>query len=163
MPIIVISARDREADKVAALDAGADDYLTKPFAVGELMARLRVALRRRAAIRTDDAGEQAVFESTGLRIDFVARSVRVDGRDVHLTPNEYRLLSVLVRHQGKVVTHQHLLREVWGPGSQTESHYVRVYVNQLRDKLGDTPASPRFIRTEVGVGYRFLDDVEHDD
>ncbi len=157
IPVIVISARDREADKVSALDAGADDYLTKPFGVAELMARVRVALRRRAAMLTDDAGEQTFFEFNGLRIDFVARTVHVDGRDIHLTPNEYRLLSVLVKHQGKVVTHQHLLREVWGPGSQTESHYVRVYVNQLREKLGDTPASPRFIRTEVGVGYRFLD------
>lgn len=157
VPIIVISARDREADKVAALDAGADDYLTKPFGIGELMARLRVALRRSAAGREDDAGQQAVFAFNGLQIDFLARTVSLDGADVHLTPNEYRLLGVLVRNQGRVVTHSQLLREVWGPGSQAESHYVRVYVNQLREKLNDRRGTPRFIRTEVGVGYRFLD------
>jgi len=157
VPIIIISARDREADKVAALDAGADDYLTKPFGVGELMARLRVALRRKTALNASDAREESIFEFSGLRIDFVARTVHVDGTDIHLTPNEYRLLGVLVRNQGKVVTHSHLLREVWGPGSQTESHYVRVYVNQLREKLNDKRATPRFIRTEVGVGYRFID------
>lgn len=163
VPIIIISARDREAEKISALDAGADDYLSKPFGVGELMARLRVALRRRASIKGAEPREQAVFEVHGLRVDFVARTVAVDGEGVHLTPNEYRLLGVLVRNQGKVVTHSQLLREVWGPGSQTESHYVRVYVNQLREKLNDKRATPRFIRTEVGVGYRFLGDAEHDE
>lgn len=158
VPIIVISARDREQDKIAALDAGADDYLTKPFAVGELMARVRAALRRRAMMRNRVDEEPTVFEFRGLRVDFVARTVKVDDQSVHLTPNEYRVLGVLIRNQGKVVTHHQLLREVWGPAAQAESQYVRVYVNQLREKLKDPAANPRFIVTEVGVGYRFAGD-----
>lgn len=155
VPIIIISARDREQDKIAALDAGADDYLTKPFGVGELMARIRAALRRRAVLRKEGDEELKVFEFRGLRVDLVARTVHVDNQRIHLTPNEYRVLGVLIRNQGKVVTHHQLLREVWGPGAQSESQYVRVYVNQLRDKLNDPPSDPRFIETEVGVGYRF--------
>jgi len=153
VPIIVISARGRERDKILALDAGADDYLTKPFGVGELMARLRVALRHGAARKSSQ--ERATFELRELRIDFTARRVTLSGKPVHLTPNEYRVLTVLVENEGKVVTHGQLLREVWGPGAQSESHYTRVYVNQLRDKLNDDPAAPRYIHTETGVGYRF--------
>ena len=151
-PIIIISARGREADKVSALDAGADDYLTKPFGVGELMARLRVALRHK---HRSSATPKDLYEYLDLRVDFVARSVSLAGKPLHLTPNEYRLLTVLIRNEGMVVTSHQLLQEVWGPGSQSESHYVRVYVNQLREKLGDKRTNPRFIKTEVGVGYRF--------
>lgn len=153
VPLVVLSARDQESERIAALDAGADDYVTKPFGVGELMARLRVALRHRSAAGETDASSQ--FEHADLRIDFAARTVTVAGSPVHLTPNEYRVLTVLVRNAGKVVTHQHLLREVWGPSAQAESHYLRVYVNQLREKLSDDPSKPRYIKTEVGVGYRF--------
>lgn len=151
-PIIVISARGREQDKVNALDAGADDYLTKPFGVGELMARLRVALRHGAA---NPETKQSSYSFARLKVDFVARSVTLAGKPLHLTPNEYRLLTVFIQNEGRVITHHHLLREVWGPGSQTESHYVRVYVNQLREKLGDSSASPIYIHTEPGIGYRF--------
>jgi two-component system KDP operon response regulator KdpE len=154
VPIIVISARGREQDKIDALDAGADDYLTKPFGVGELMARLRVALRRRAS-RNTDGPDQTAYELFDLRVDFIARSVRLAGKPVHLTPNEYRLLTTLIRNEGRVLTHHHLLREVWGPGAQAESHYLRVYVNQLREKLADDRDAPRYIHTEVGIGYRF--------
>ncbi len=152
VPIIIISARGREQDKITALDSGADDYLTKPFGVGELMARLRVAMRHRT--KSNQGQDSSVFILDDLKIDFAVRLVTISGQPVHLTPNEYRLLSVLAQNEGKVVTHQHLLREVWGPGSQTESHYVRVYVNQLRDKLNDKSVAPKYIWTEVGIGYR---------
>lgn len=152
VPVIVVSARGREQDKVAALDAGADDYLTKPFGVGELLARVRVALRRAAAARADTG--DPVFEVGGLRVDLARREVSVDGRPVRLTPNEFRLLAVLAKHAGRVMTHRQLLREVWGPGSGEETHYLRVYVNQLRQKLEAEPARPRYLLTEVGVGYR---------
>ena len=152
VPVIVISARGREQDKVAALDAGADDYLTKPFGVNELMARIRVALRHQA--RLPDQLEPVIV-TAGLRIDLAERSVTRDGTEVRLTPTEYRLLSVLARHPGKILTHTQLLREVWGPGAQHQSHYLRVYVNQLRQKLERDPSRPELIRTEPGVGYRF--------
>jgi two-component system KDP operon response regulator KdpE len=152
VPIIVLSARGREQDKVDALDAGADDYLTKPFGIGELLARMRVALRHGAA-RAAPA-EDAVFEAEGVRVDLARRQVSRHGEPVRLTPTEYRLLSLLVRHAGRVLTHRHILREVWGPGAQTESHYLRVYVNQLRQKLEADPARPRLLVTEPGVGYR---------
>jgi two-component system KDP operon response regulator KdpE len=150
-PIIVISARGRERDKVEALDAGADDYLTKPFGTGELLARIRVALRN--AARTA-GGAEPVFQVAGLRVDLGARRVTLGEREVHLTRTEYRLLALLVKHAGKVVTHRQLLREVWGPGSVENSHYVRVYMGQLRRKLEDDPARPRYLVTETGVGYR---------
>jgi len=152
-PILVLSARDREAEKVAALDAGADDYLTKPFGTDELLARLRVALRH-ASVAGPGPGE-AVFEAGDLRVDFGARRVQRGGQDVRLTPTEYRLLGVLVKHADKVVTHRQLLREVWGPGSSDQSHYLRVFMGQLRHKLEADPARPRHLLTETGVGYRF--------
>lgn len=155
VPILVLSARGREQDKIAALDAGADDYLTKPFGVGELMARLRVALRHAAR---SAAGEPAVatFSTGSLRVDLARRQVFVDGEEVRLTPNEYKLLATLVEHAGKVLTHRQLLRAVWGPGYLTEVHYVRLYMAQLRHKLEADPARPRYLRTEPGVGYRLL-------
>jgi two-component system KDP operon response regulator KdpE len=152
-PILVLSARGQEQDKVDVLDAGADDYLTKPFGVAELMARLRVALRH--AAHGDDATTTS-FTTGPLRVDLVRQQVFIDEREVHLTPIEYRLLVILVRHAGKVLTHRQLLREVWGPGYATESQYLRVYMGQLRHKLEENPARPRFLRTEPGVGYRLL-------
>ncbi|MGH8772302.1 MAG: two-component system response regulator KdpE [Burkholderiales bacterium] len=149
-PIIVLSARSREADKVAALDAGADDYLTKPFAVGELLARLRVALRH-AAGNSNPAHEVSFGEVT---IDFARRVVTREGEEVHLTPIEYRLLSVLARHGGKVITQGQLLKEVWGPSHIDHAHYLRVYMGNLRQKLEADPAKPRYFLTEPGVGYR---------
>ncbi len=155
VPIIVISARGRENDKVQALDAGADDYLTKPFGVEELLARIRVALRNAARAA---AGPGPVFRAGELVVDLAARSVSVAGRDVHLTRTEYNLLATLVKYAGKVVTHQQLLREVWGPGAVTQSHYLRVYMGQLRHKLERDPARPQYLQTELGVGYRLRAD-----
>ena len=151
-PIVVISARGQERDKVAALDAGADDYLTKPFGVGELLARMRVALRH--AARAAGQPEDPVFAVGDLRVDLEHRLVSVGEREVHLTPTEYRLLTALVRHAGKVLTHRQLLKEVWGPNAIEHSHYVRVYMTQLRHKLEADPARPRYLLTEPGVGYR---------
>ena len=151
MPIIVLSARDREHDKVAALDAGADDYVTKPFGMDELLARMRVALRHAARVGVAD---EPVFETGGLRVDLARRQVSRDGVAVHLTPNEYKLLVTLVRHAGKVLTHRHLLREVWGANAITQTHYLRVYITQLRHKLEADPTQPRLLLTEPGVGYR---------
>ena len=156
MPIIVLSARGQESDKVAALDAGADDYLTKPFGVGELLARMRVALRHTA--RTAQEPGEAVFTVGDLRIDMARRQVFVANQEVHLTPIEYKLLTTLVRYAGKVVTHHQLLREVWGPGASSETHYLRVYMGQLRHKLEANPTRPRYLVTESGVGYRLRTD-----
>jgi two-component system, OmpR family, KDP operon response regulator KdpE len=152
MPIVVISARGQEADKIKALDAGADDYVTKPFAMGELLARIRVALRHRdqSVARLEDGAA----EFGELRIDFVRRRVSVAGRDLKLTPIEYRLLTALARYAGRVLTHDHLLREVWGPTFVSQRHYLRVYMAQLRHKIEADPARPRFLLTELGVGYR---------
>jgi two-component system, OmpR family, KDP operon response regulator KdpE len=155
VPIIVVSVRGQEAKKIEALDSGADDYVTKPFGMGELLARIRAALRHRLQAEVDEP----VFRSAGLTVDLTRRIVMVDGREVKLTPKEYDLLRVLVTHAGKVITHQHLLREVWGPGSVHETHYLRVYIGQLRQKLEPDPAQPRYILTEPGVGYRLrMDD-----
>lgn len=151
VPIVVLSARGQEADKVAALDAGADDYLTKPFGMGELLARVRVHLRRQARLAAEDA---PVFQSGPLSVDLARRVVTLAEREVHLTPNEYRLLTTLVKHAGKVLTHRQLLKEVWGPGSMNETHYLRVYMGQLRQKLESDPARPELLLTEPGVGYR---------
>jgi two-component system KDP operon response regulator KdpE len=154
-PIIVVSARGREEDKVKALDAGADDYLTKPFGVNELLARLRVALRHARA----SPQESPVLEVGPLRIDLARREVTVEGREVRLTPTELKLLALLARNAGKVLTHRHILREVWGPNA-TEVHYVRVHMAELRKKIEADPARPRLLVTEVGVGYRLRDRVE---
>jgi two-component system, OmpR family, KDP operon response regulator KdpE len=152
VPVVVLSARDREPDKVTALDSGADDYLSKPFGVGELVARLRVALRH--AIAASSGGAPPVFVDGDLTVDLAARHVIVAGREVHLTPHEFRLLAMLVKHAGKVLTHRQLLREVWGPEYGDENHYVRVYMAQLRRKIEADPARPRWLQTEPGVGYR---------
>lgn len=149
-PIIVLTARSQEHDKVAALDLGADDYLTKPFGIEELLARMRVALRRTA--RTE-AGE-SVFQMGDLRVDLEKRLVFLGGEEVHLSATEYKLLAVLVRHAGKVITHRQLLKEVWGPLHADEAQYLRVYMRQLRAKLEENPARPRYLLTEIGVGYR---------
>jgi two-component system KDP operon response regulator KdpE len=150
-PIIVLSARDQEQAKVAALDLGADDYITKPFGVNELLARVRTALRHVA--RTDDSGE-SVFLLDNLKVDLGRRQVFVSGKEVHLTPIEYKLLTTLIRYVGKVLTHRQLLKEVWGPLHVDEGHYLRVYMRQLRNKLERNPAQPRYLVTELGVGYR---------
>lgn len=155
VPVIVLSARSQETDKIAALDAGADDYLTKPFGVGELLARLRVALRH-AAGSGDEPG--AVITIGNIRIDYLQRRVFRGDEAVHLTPIEYRLLSVLAKHAGKVLTHRQLLRDVWGPSHIEETHYLRIYMGQLRHKLEADPTRPQYLRTEAGVGYRL--DVE---
>jgi two-component system KDP operon response regulator KdpE len=152
VPIIVLSARGQERDKIAALDAGADDYVSKPFGVGELLARMRVALRH-TATGTKDAGEP-IFSVGELSVDLIRRHVQVAGRQVHLTPIEYRLLTTLIRHAGKVMTHNQLLTEVWGPNQADQAHYLRVYTAQLRRKLEADPARPRYLLTEPGVGYR---------
>jgi len=155
VPIIVLSARGREEDKVKALDLGADDYLTKPFGVDELLARIRVALRHATPA---NAAPQPVFEVGGLRVDLPARRVWRSGQEVHLTPTEYKLLTTLVRHAGKVLTHRQLLKEVWGSSYANQSHYVRVYLAQLRQKIEEDPARPRLLLTEPGVGYRLRDE-----
>lgn len=171
VPIVVLSARGQESDKVAALDAGADDYLTKPFAVGELLARMRVALRH-AGERVGTGGS-AVYAATRdertLRVDLAKRVVRVtagagdaeaEAGELKLTPTEYRLLETLVKHAGKVLTHQYLLKEVWGPPHQNDVQYLRVYAGQLRHKIEKDPAQPRFLLTESGVGYRLVEGEE---
>jgi len=152
MPVLVLSARTAETDKIEVLDAGADDYLTKPFSVGELLARVR-ALLRRARKGTDI--EQPVFSFGDIEVDLVRRQVTRSGAAVHLTPIEYRLLCVLLANAGKVMTHRHLLRDVWGPSYVESNHYLRIYVGHLRHKLEDDPAQPRYFLTETGVGYRF--------
>ena len=153
VPIIVLSARSDEADKIAALDAGADDYLTKPFGVGELLARVRANLRRP---RVAEGSEEAVFRFGTVEIARTARLVRREGVEVHLTPIEYRLLSVLASNAGRVLTHRQLLREVWGPAHTQQSHYLRIHMGHLRQKLEADPAQPVHLLTETGVGYRLL-------
>jgi two-component system KDP operon response regulator KdpE len=152
MPVIVLSARGREEDKVAALDAGADDYLTKPFSVGELLARVRVALRH--ASHPADGAPEPVVTTGELTVDLANRQVCVAGEEVHLTPLEYRILATLARHVGKVLTHRQLLHEVWGVNYIAHTHYLRVYMAQLRHKIEHDPARPRLLITEAGVGYR---------
>jgi two-component system KDP operon response regulator KdpE len=152
MPIVVISARGQERDKVAALDAGADDYLTKPFGVGELLARMRVALRH--AARAAGQPDEPVFTTGELRVDLEHRRVFAREREVHLTPTEYKLLVVLVRHAGKVLTHRQLLNQVWGANTVTQTPVLRVHMAELRHKLERDPAQPQHLLTEPGVGYR---------
>jgi two-component system KDP operon response regulator KdpE len=153
VPVVVLSARADEQDKIDALDAGADDYLTKPFGIGELLARVRASLRR--ASRRGEAGE-TVVEFGEVSIDLVNRLVKRAGKEVHLTPIEYRLLAHLTAQPGKVLTHRQILREVWGPSHVESSHYLRIYMGHLRHKLEADPAQPRHLITETGVGYRFV-------
>jgi two-component system KDP operon response regulator KdpE len=157
VPIIVVSARGREADKVEALDAGSDDYLTKPFGVNELLARIRAALRRANQSATAPG---PVIEIGALRIDLARREVTLAGSALHLTPNEYRILALLARNPGKVLTHRQILKEVWGPAHTGETHYLRVYMAQLRRKIEADPARPQLLVTEPSVGYRMRDRSE---
>jgi two-component system KDP operon response regulator KdpE len=151
VPVVVLSARDAEAVKVAALDAGADDYVTKPFGMNEFLARLRAALRR--AVPPTDA---PTLETKDFVVDFGAKQVRRDDEPVHLTPTEWQIVEVLARHRGKLVTQQQLLQQVWGPAYETETHYLRIYLSQIRRKLEPDPSRPRYFITEPGMGYRFV-------
>ncbi len=157
-PIIVVSARGQERAKVEALDAGADDYLTKPFGVGELLARMRVAFRHAAAVSNSSEAQVPELTIGSLRVDLLRRQVTIDGEEVHLTPTEYRLVALMAKNAGKVLTHKTLLREVWGPGSLGETQYLRVFMANLRRKLETDPAQPRYLMTEIGVGYRLADE-----
>ena len=169
MPIIVLSARSEEHDKIAALDAGADDYLSKPFGIGELQARLRVALRRHGAAQADEpvvrcvrydnertSEAASVYENGGLKIDYAAGCTYRDGVEIHLTPIEFRLLAALLNNPGKVLTQRQLLNQVWGPNAVEHSHYLRIYMGHLRQKLEADPARPQHLLTETGIGYRFM-------
>ena len=151
VPVIILSVRDREEDKIAALDHGADDYVTKPFSTGELLARLRVAQRH-----ASPTGDQTVFRTGALEVDLAARVVKLNGKEVKLTATEYSLLRLFVQHSGKVLTHRQILKEVWGPNYTEQTHYLRVYIAHLREKLEAEPSKPRLIMTEPGVGYRFI-------
>jgi len=151
VPIIILTARDQEQEKIEALDAGADDYVTKPFGVGELMARMRVSLRRAA-----QSEDEPVITCGDLSIDLALRRVSVEGREVKLTPTEYDIIKVLAQHAGKVLTHKQLLKAVWGTAFNEDTHYIRVYIGQLRRKIEANPTQPRYIITESGVGYRLM-------
>ena len=156
VPVIILSARGKERDKVSALQAGADDYLTKPFSVQEWVARIRVSLRH--ARRPEQGPEEPVFESGGLRVDLEKREVFVGKKEIHLTPIEYKVLTVLIRRAGKVVTQQQLLEEVWGQVRGDQTQYLRIYIHQLRQKLESNPVRPRYLITEAGVGYRLKEE-----
>lgn len=151
VPVVVLSVRDREDDKIAALDNGADDYLTKPFGTGELLARLRVAQRH-----AQPSADTAIFKNDRLEVDLTTRTVKVKGRQVKLTATEYALLQLFIRHAGKVLTHRQILKEVWGPTYVEQTHYLRVYMTHLREKLEENPAEPSMFITESGVGYRLM-------
>jgi two-component system KDP operon response regulator KdpE len=151
VPVVVLSVRDRDDDKIAALDNGADDYLTKPFSTGELLARLRVAQRH-----ARPSAEEAVFRADRLEVDLTSRTVKVEGKQIKLTATEYALLQLFVRHAGKVLTHRQILKEVWGPNYVEQTHYLRVYMTHLREKLERNPSAPELLVTESGVGYRLM-------
>lgn len=155
IPIIVLSVHSDESEKVKALDLGANDYVTKPFGISELMARIRVLLRSGQKDSPDEAG----FRCGDLEVDFISRSVLVAGKEVHLSKKEYALLKLLVSHPGQMLTHEHILREIWGPEHRSDTHYLRVLMGHLRQKLGDEPMRPRYIRTVQGVGYRLIVDA----
>jgi two-component system KDP operon response regulator KdpE len=157
IPVIVLSVREGQDEKAAALDAGADDYVTKPFGTKELLARMRAVLRRAAP-----EPPEPIIRFAELEIDLPRQLMKFDGEPLHLTPTEYRLLEAMATNPGKLLTHRYLLEKVWGPGYGTESHYLRLFVRQLRQKLRDNPAHPRWITTEPGVGYRWLPEPEHD-
>lgn len=152
MPVIVLSARTEESDKIVALDAGADDYLSKPFGIGELQARLRVALRRHAGTQQNDP----IVRFSDIEVDLASRRIVRGGEELHLTPIEFRLLAVLLNNPGKVLTQRQLLNQVWGPNAVEHSHYLRIYMGHLRQKLERDPARPRHLLTETGIGYRFM-------
>ncbi|MBV7403887.1 two-component system response regulator KdpE [Enterobacter sp. ENT03] len=152
VPVLVLSARIEESDKIAALDAGADDYLSKPFGIGELQARLRVALRRHAGTRQSDP----LVSFSDIQVDLAARRITRNEEEIHLTPIEFRLLAVLLNNHGKVLTQRQLLSQVWGPNAVEHSHYLRIYMGHLRQKLESDPARPRHLLTETGIGYRFM-------
>ena len=154
VPVLILSVRDREDDKVAALDAGADDYVTKPFGTAELVARLRVALRH-----NQPSAELAVFQTGDLEVDLSSRIVKLRGQEVRLTATEYALLRLLVRHAGKVLTHRQILQEIWGPNQVEQTHYLRVYIAHLREKLESDPAQPELIITEPAIGYRLVEKI----
>jgi two-component system KDP operon response regulator KdpE len=151
VPVLILTVRDREADKITALDAGADDYVTKPFATGELLARLRAALRH-----SQPQGQAALFRSGHLEVDLSGRVVKKRGQEVKLTPTEYALLRLFVTHEGKVLTHRHLLTEVWGANAGEQTHYLRVHIAHLREKIENDPGLPSLIVTEPGIGYRLV-------
>lgn len=155
VPVLMLSVRDAETEKVRALDGGANDYVTKPFGIQELMARIRALLRVRAT--ADSAEAPARYDDGMLAVDLVRREVVVDGAAVALTRKEFAVLALLVRHRGRVVSQQHLLRDIWGPTHVQDTHYLRIVMARLRQKLGDDPADPRWLKTEPGVGYRFVD------
>jgi len=152
LPIIILSARSTEQSKIEALDAGADDYLIKPFSLGELLARIRVALRH--AVSTREQDQSGRFEHEGLKVDLINRTVYIDGQEIHLTPIQYRLLAMMVRNAGRVLTHHQILKEIWGPTYIDNAHYLRIYMSQLRQKIESDPAQPKHLLTESGVGYR---------
>lgn len=163
LPIIVVSARSEDSDKVAALDAGADDYLTKPFSVNELLARLRVALRRVRYDAEKASDASSLYENGGLRIDYAAGCAYLDGTEVHLTPMEYKLLCLLAKNTGKVLTHHYILSQIWGSPSVSDTPSLRVFMATLRKKLESDPAHPRYIQTHIGVGYRMLRQRQDDE
>ena len=152
IPVLILSVRDREEEKIAALDAGADDYLTKPFGAGELVARLRALLRRNTS-----ASDAPIVVFGDVEVDFTTRTVRRAGEMVHLTAREYGFLQILLKHRGKVITHRQILRELWGPNAEEQTHYLRVFMAHLRKKLEAEPQRPRHLKTEPGVGYRFVE------
>lgn len=158
IPIVVVSAREHERSKIEALDSGADDYLTKPFGIGELLARIRVALRHSQMNMRDRQAQQAEFRVEDFLVDFEHRRVLLGGQCIHLTPTEYKIIALLAKHAGKVLTHHFILKEIWGPSSMEESQYLRVFMAGLRKKIEKDPSQPRYLITEIGVGYRLLDE-----